>query len=303
MAQLLGPGLDTSVRVASTANIATPTTAPGATIDGVTMAAGDRFLLKDQTTGAENGIYIWSSATVAARAGDFAATATGAMFAGQRIRVREGTVNRDSEWVVSTPTTTITLATTTPGFSRHYPDPNANSVLDPWAVAGNTVPTLGQTCDRPVASSTWTAPTAATHTLFGGIVIPAGRTVTNVNFYYTTAAATITIYYVSLIRLSDLSVLATSANATGAWAAAPATKTTAVSTPYTPTVDTPVYVGIALASTTAAVIDAAAARAAAGNFARAPILCGTTTTPTTTPISGTAGALTAILQQAYCWLT
>jgi hypothetical protein len=70
-------------------------------------------------------------------------------------------------------------------------------------VGGNTTDTLGQTVDRSVASATWTTPTAATHTLFGGITLIPGRTYTNVNFHYTTAAATITIYYVSLIRLSD----------------------------------------------------------------------------------------------------
>ena len=34
--------------------------APGATIDGVTMVAGDRFLAKAQTTSSQNGIYIWN---------------------------------------------------------------------------------------------------------------------------------------------------------------------------------------------------------------------------------------------------
>jgi hypothetical protein len=128
-----------------------------------------------------------------------------------------------------------------PALPRYFPDANANALLDPWCVSGDTTDTLGQTVDRPVASSTW--------------------------------------------------------------AAAPATKTVAFSTPYVSTANTPAYVGIALASTTAAVIDAAPARAAAGNFARAPILVGTTTTPTTTPITGIAGALTATLQVAYCWLT
>jgi hypothetical protein len=188
-----------------------------------------------------------------------------------------------------------------PALPRYFPDANANALLDPWCVSGDTTDTLGQTVDRPVASSTWTSPTAATHTLFGGITLIPGRPYTNLNFHYTTAAATITIFYVSLIRLSDRAVLATSANATAAWAAAPATKTVAFSTPYVSTANTPAYVGIALASTTAAVIDAAPARAAAGNFARAPILV--TTTPTTTPITGIAGALTATLQVAYCWLT
>jgi hypothetical protein len=58
-----------SVRAASTVNI--NLAAPGATIDGVTMAANDRFLAKDQSTGAQNGIYIYNgSATPATRASD-----------------------------------------------------------------------------------------------------------------------------------------------------------------------------------------------------------------------------------------
>lgn len=53
-----------SVRVASTATI--NLAAPGTTIDGVTMAANDRFLAKDQTTGSQNGIYIYNGSAVAA---------------------------------------------------------------------------------------------------------------------------------------------------------------------------------------------------------------------------------------------
>lgn len=51
-----------SVRVASNgANI--NLSAPGATIDGVTMVSGDRFLAKDQTTATQNGIYVWNGAS------------------------------------------------------------------------------------------------------------------------------------------------------------------------------------------------------------------------------------------------
>lgn len=58
-----------SVRVASVANI--NLAAPGTTIDGVTMAANDRFLAKDQSTASQNGIYIFNgSATPATRALD-----------------------------------------------------------------------------------------------------------------------------------------------------------------------------------------------------------------------------------------
>ena len=44
------------VRVAATANI--NLAAPGATIDGATMASGDRFLATAQTAAPENGVYV-----------------------------------------------------------------------------------------------------------------------------------------------------------------------------------------------------------------------------------------------------
>ena len=52
-----------SVRVASTANLTI--SGPGATIDGITMVANDRVLLKDQTTASQNGLYIWNGSAVA----------------------------------------------------------------------------------------------------------------------------------------------------------------------------------------------------------------------------------------------
>lgn len=52
-----------SVRVATTANITL--SGPGASIDGVTLSANDRVLVKDQTAPAENGVYIFNGAAVA----------------------------------------------------------------------------------------------------------------------------------------------------------------------------------------------------------------------------------------------
>lgn len=52
-----------STRVASQSNV--NLASPGALIDGVTLASGDRVLIKAQTVGAENGIYIWNGAAVA----------------------------------------------------------------------------------------------------------------------------------------------------------------------------------------------------------------------------------------------
>ncbi len=58
-----------SARVATQANL--NLAAPGATVDGVTMAANDRMLVRSQTAGAENGVYIFNgSATPATRAPD-----------------------------------------------------------------------------------------------------------------------------------------------------------------------------------------------------------------------------------------
>jgi len=99
------------VRAASTGNLTI--SGPGATIDGVAMAAQDRFLAKDQTAGAENGIYVWLGAAVAAsRASDFASgtTALGAV-----VYATEGTVNADRAFICTT-NETITLGTTSLTF-------------------------------------------------------------------------------------------------------------------------------------------------------------------------------------------
>src|SRR5574343_172458 len=52
-----------NVRVATQGNL--NLASPGASIDGITLASGDRVLVRNQTTAAENGIYYWSGAAVA----------------------------------------------------------------------------------------------------------------------------------------------------------------------------------------------------------------------------------------------
>lgn len=51
-----------AVRVSTQSNI--NLAAPGATIDGITMAVNDRVLVRAQTTQPQNGIYIWNGAAV-----------------------------------------------------------------------------------------------------------------------------------------------------------------------------------------------------------------------------------------------
>ena len=51
-----------SARVSTQGNISIAS--PGATIDGITMALNDRVLVRSQSTGSENGIYVWNGAAV-----------------------------------------------------------------------------------------------------------------------------------------------------------------------------------------------------------------------------------------------
>lgn len=89
---------DKIVRVASTAAI--NLAAPGANIDGVAMVAGDTFLEKDNATLANRGIYIWNGAAVPATR-DPSADTGAELFGGMIIRVKEGTVNADTNWQVT----------------------------------------------------------------------------------------------------------------------------------------------------------------------------------------------------------
>ena len=108
-------GLDVkaSVRVATTApiNLATDLDA-GSVIDGVTLVAGDRVLVKNQSSASENGIYVAVASGAASRSSDANGTAdTGELTSGTFTFVEAGTVNFDSGFVISTDGT-ITVGTT-----------------------------------------------------------------------------------------------------------------------------------------------------------------------------------------------
>ena len=105
-------GLDVkaSVRAATTANITIATALnSGDSIDGVTLANGDRVLVKDQTTKSENGIYVVAASP--ARAED--ANAAGELHGGAFTFVEEGTTWGDTGWVITT------NGSITPGTTAH----------------------------------------------------------------------------------------------------------------------------------------------------------------------------------------
>lgn len=100
-------GLDPkgSCRAATTANI---TLSAPQTIDGVSVIAGDRVLVKDQSTGSQNGIYIVAAgAWVRSTDADISAEVTSGMFT----FIEEGALNASSGWVLST-ANPVTLGTT-----------------------------------------------------------------------------------------------------------------------------------------------------------------------------------------------
>jgi len=96
-------GLKTRIicRVATTANITTATDLQaGDTIDGVTLVAGDRVLVKDQSTQTQNGIYLAvASGQSASRDPEFD---TVAELAGQMVITQEGSAGGDKFFLCTT---------------------------------------------------------------------------------------------------------------------------------------------------------------------------------------------------------
>lgn len=99
-----------SVKAATTANI---TLSGTQTIDGIALSIGDRVLVKNQSTGSENGIYVvasgsWTRSTDA----DTSAKVTPGLF----VFVEQGTANGDNGYVLTTDA--VTLGTTALTFTQ-----------------------------------------------------------------------------------------------------------------------------------------------------------------------------------------
>ena len=98
-----------SVRVATTANI---TLSGTQTIDGVSLSADDRVLVKNQSSADENGIYVVASGSWS-RSSDMD---SGDEFPGAAVFVREGTDNADLGYVCTNDS--VTLGTTEITFTQ-----------------------------------------------------------------------------------------------------------------------------------------------------------------------------------------
>ena len=107
-------GLDPkdSCKVATTANI---TLSGTQTIDGVSVSADDRVLVKDQSTASENGIYICAAGSWS-RASDMAA---GSAAAGASMFIEQGTVNGDKGFVCTSNKGSDVVGTNSLTFSQY----------------------------------------------------------------------------------------------------------------------------------------------------------------------------------------
>lgn len=123
-----------SVRAASTANVTIAT--PGATIDGITASNGDVFLLTAQSTGSQNGPYVFNGAASAmTRATNW--DASGEATLGSYWVVREG--SQADKFAILTNDTAITLGTTTPTFAfSGLSTPSTYTEMCPITSAGGT---------------------------------------------------------------------------------------------------------------------------------------------------------------------
>ena len=147
-------GLDVkqSVRVATAAaiNLSTNLVA-GQTIDGVTLVAGDRVLVKNQVTGTENGIYVAVASGTGVRSSDANGTAdTGELKPGTFTFVEEGDANSDKGFVVST-NGTITVGSTAIAWTQ-FSGAGSFTAGDGLLQSGNTI-SVNVTADRTAITS------------------------------------------------------------------------------------------------------------------------------------------------------
>ena len=104
-----------SVKVASTANITVASALiNNSTVDGVTVATGDRVLLKNQTDASQNGIYVVVGSGAASRSDD--ANSNADVTSGLFVFVEQGTANGDNGYVLTT--NSVDLGTTDLTFTQ-----------------------------------------------------------------------------------------------------------------------------------------------------------------------------------------
>jgi hypothetical protein len=216
-----------SVRAATTAAITLASGLEnGDTLDGVTLATGDRILVKNQATGSENGIYVVKASGAPDRSTD---ADTGAELTSNfAVFVEEGTVNADQGYVL-TNDGAITIGTTALTFTQFTGlgqivagtglDKTGNTIdIDSTVVTLDGTQTL---TNKTLTSPTLTTPAigAATGTsleltgsitladaLMGSNLATAGTSTTNIDAWSTSTYSSAK-YIVQMKKGSDIEVI------------------------------------------------------------------------------------------------
>lgn len=132
-----------SVKAATTANI---TLSGTQTIDGVSLSVGDRVLVKNQSAGADNGIYVVASSSWTRSVdADSSSKVTPGMF----VFVEQGTANGDNGYVLTTDS--VTLGTTSLTFTQ-FSGAGQITAGNGLTQSGNTIDVVG-TSDRIVVNA------------------------------------------------------------------------------------------------------------------------------------------------------
>ena len=141
-----------SCRVASTTNLNIASElAAGSVIDGVTLATGDRVLVKNQTNQIENGIYLASASGAASRSPD--ADTTSDITSNMFVFIAEGATQSDTQWVLTT-NNPITLGTTQLVFAQFGQAPGVGiSTLNSLSVPNQSLATGSVGTDFNIASA------------------------------------------------------------------------------------------------------------------------------------------------------
>lgn len=109
--------------------------ANSSTVDGVTLATGDRILIKDQSGASENGIYVVQASGSPIRASD---AWSGTELVGATVWVSEGTTNGNTIWACTTDAP-ITVNSTSLDWSKVYPSSSVSCWKSPPVRCATTV--------------------------------------------------------------------------------------------------------------------------------------------------------------------
>lgn len=189
-AAVLGQNFKEAALVATTANLVgvyvsgvfTYTATGVNTIDGVTLALGNRVLVKNQTTTFQNGIYVVTTAGalgvagVLTRASD--ANSSGEFKTGDSIFVTSGTANASTTWAytgVDSPTIGTDAITYAQSAGQGTVTAGNGIAVTGLSVAIDTSITVDKTTTQTLTNKTLTSPVLTTPTLG----TPASGTLTN----------------------------------------------------------------------------------------------------------------------------